>query len=388
LSPSLAPANFPSCARLLRPMHIVVTGGAGFIGSHIVDVLMTQGHVVTVVDNFFTGRKKNIAHWLGHPRFALVEADVAFLDVRLPIFSVIDQIYHLASPASPPHYEKDMLFTIRTNSDGTRKMLELAAVTNARLLFTSTSEVYGDPQVHPQPETYHGNVNTMGPRSCYDEGKRLGETLCYAYARQRGVTIRIARIFNTFGPRMHPDDGRVVSNFITHALSGKPLTIYGEGKQTRSFQYVSDLVAGLVALMNSDAETLQVPREGVVGSVAPFAVNLGSSFEMSVVDFAEKVRTIVSPENPAPIVKKEATQDDPHQRQADSSRAKALLGWQPQVSLDDGLRLTVAYFKEELGLSTKESKQIREDEPPLWVTTRVNKHLTEMRNSLGNNKHI
>ncbi|KAM5253522.1 UDP-glucuronic acid decarboxylase 1 isoform 4-T4 [Hipposideros larvatus] len=229
---------------------ILITGGAGFVGSHLTDKLMMDGHEVTVVDNFFTGRKRNVEHWIGHENFELINHDVVE-----PLYVEVDQIYHLASPASPPNYMYNPIKTLKTNTIGTLNMLGLAKRVGARLLLASTSEVYGDPEVHPQSEDYWGHVNPIGPRACYDEGKRVAETMCYAYMKQEGVEVRVARIFNTFGPRMHMNDGRVVSNFILQALQGEPLTVYGSGSQTRAFQYVSDLVNGLVALMNSNVSS-------------------------------------------------------------------------------------------------------------------------------------
>merc|ERR1711871_10587 len=246
---SVPTRNYPPVINLpdSRKMRILVTGGSGFVGSHLVDRLMMEGHSVTVIDNMFTGRKKNVAQWLGHPNFQLLVHDVVE-----PIFLEVDQIYHLACPASPPHYQYNPIKTIKTSTEGTLHMLGLAKRVRARMLLTSTSEVYGDPEVHPQKETYWGNVNPIGPRACYDEGKRVAETMMYAYQSQSHVDVRVARIFNTFGPRMHPNDGRVVSNFIIQALQGKDITIYGDGSQTRSFQYVDDLVDGLIKLMNSN----------------------------------------------------------------------------------------------------------------------------------------
>ena len=281
---------------------ILVTGGAGFVGSHLVDALMLQGHAVTVIDNLFTGRMSNLAHWLGHPNFRFEQHDVT-----QPFMIEVDQIYHLACPASPPHYQYNPIKTIKTSTMGTMNMLGLAKRTYARMLFTSTSEVYGDPEVHPQAESYLGNVNVWGPRSCYDEGKRVAETMCYTYQREQNVEVRVARIFNTFGPRMHPSDGRVVSNFIIQALQGKPITIYGDGSQTRSFQYVQDLVVGLIKLMNSDAST---------------PVNIGNPDEYTIKQFAEKIRDLVrgaaapprapSPPRGSPLVAECPTPLAPH----------------------------------------------------------------------------
>lgn len=305
---------------------ILITGGAGFVGSHLVDLLMKEGHEVTVLDNFFTGRKKNVEHWIGHPNFELVHHDVVE-----PYLQEVDEIYHLASPASPPHYMFNPIKTIKTNTIGTLNLLGLAKRCGARLLLASTSEIYGDPQVNPQPETYWGHVNPNGPRSCYDEGKRIAETMCYAYQKQDGVDVRVARIFNTFGPRMHIGDGRVVSNFIIQALQDQPMTIYGDGKQTRSFQYVSDLVAGLVALMNSNYS---------------LPVNIGNPDEYTMTQFAEVIKEELH--SKSQIVYYPKSQDDPNQRKPDIRRAKEMIGWAPKVSVMEGLRKTIQYFKAEL----------------------------------------
>jgi len=311
--------NIPDSHR----MKILVTGGAGFVGSHLVDKLMMEGHEVVVLDNFFTGQKKNIEHWLHHPNFSLVVHDVIE-----PIMLEVDQIYHLACPASPPHYQYNPIKTIKTSTMGTINMLGLAKRVKARMLLTSTSEVYGDPQVHPQEETYWGNVNPIGPRSCYDEGKRVAETMMYAYRDQSKVEVRVARIFNTFGPRMHPNDGRVVSNFIIQALQNKPLTIYGEGKQTRSFQYVSDLVNGLHALMNGEYDQ---------------PVNLGNPDEYEVREFAEYVKKMSNSTSEIEFLEK--SQDDPSQRKPAIEVAKQELGWKPEISVKDGLKKTIDYFQ-------------------------------------------
>jgi len=302
---------------------ILVTGGAGFVGSHLVDKLMMEGHEVTVVDNFFTGQKKNVAHWMHHPNFSLVVHDVTE-----PIMAEVDQIYHLACPASPPHYQFNPVKTIKTSTMGTLNMLGLAKRVKARILLTSTSEIYGDPQVHPQAEGYWGNVNPIGPRSCYDEGKRVAETMMYSYRDQSKVEVRVARIFNTFGPRMHPNDGRVVSNFIIQALQEKPLTVYGEGDQTRSFQYVSDLVDGLHALMNGDYDG---------------PVNLGNPDEYTMVQFAEFVKEQTGSQSAIRFLSK--TQDDPSKRKPDISLAKQKLDWEPKMSVTEGLVNTIEYFQ-------------------------------------------
>ncbi|CAI4224554.1 unnamed protein product [Auanema sp. JU1783] len=305
---------------------ILVTGGAGFVGSHLVDRLMRDGHEVIALDNYFTGRKRNIEHWIGHPNFELVHHDVIN-----PYFAEVDQVYHLASPASPPHYMYNPVKTIKTNTLGTINMLGLAKRTKATVLLASTSEVYGDPEVHPQPESYWGHVNTIGPRSCYDEGKRVAESLMVAYSKHDGISIRIARIFNTFGPRMHMNDGRVVSNFIIQALQGKPMTVYGNGSQTRSFQYVDDLVDGLIKLMNSNYS---------------LPVNLGNPEEHTIQKFAHIIRDLVG--SASDIVKKPSQEDDPQQRRPDIDRAAKEIGWKPNVSMHEGLRKTIAYFRDEL----------------------------------------
>lgn len=334
--------RFPPVAQLGTTMRkrILVTGGAGFVGSHLVDRLMQQGHEVTVLDNFFTGRKANVRHWIGHPHFDLVEGDVV-----TPFMRECDQIYHLACPASPPHYQYNAIKTLKTSTLGTLNMLGLARRVRARLLFTSTSEVYGDPDVHPQPESYHGNVNTLGPRACYDEGKRVAETMCLAYHQQHGVDVRVARIFNTFGPRMHPCDGRVVSNFIMAALTDEDLRVHGSGTQTRSFQYVSDLIDGLVALMNSTGGS--GAGDDACNGVVP--VNLGNPGEISMTDFAALVTSLVDGTTSA-VVHVAATKDDPRRRQPDIRRAKRLLRWRPRVSVEEGLARTIEYFRGELPL--------------------------------------
>lgn len=320
--------NFPPIMNLpdTRKMRIVVTGGSGFVGSHLVDKLMMEGHSVTVIDNMFTGRKKNIAQWQGHPNFQLM-----IHDVIEPIFLEVDQIYHLACPASPPHYQYNPIKTIKTSTEGTLNMLGLAKRVKARMLLTSTSEVYGDPEIHPQKETYWGHVNPIGPRACYDEGKRVAETMMYAYETQSKVNVRVARIFNTFGPRMHPNDGRVVSNFIIQALQGKDITIYGEGLQTRSFQFVDDLVEGLIRLMNSNYSQ---------------PVNIGNPEEYTVKDFASLIKEITGSNSTVKFLS--STKDDPKQRKPDIGVAIEELGWSPKVSVRAGLGKTIAYFRDEL----------------------------------------
>lgn len=307
-------------------LRILVTGGSGFVGSHLVDRLMMQGHQVTVLDNMFTGRKKNVGQWLGHPNFQLIVHDVVE-----PIMLEVDQIYHLACPASPPHYQYNPIKTIKTSTEGTLNMLGMAKRVQARMLLTSTSEVYGDPEVHPQKETYWGHVNPIGPRACYDEGKRVAETMMYAYESQAHVEVRVARIFNTFGPRMHPNDGRVVSNFIIQALQGKDITIYGNGEQTRSFQYVDDLVEGLIRLMNGNYSQ---------------PVNLGNPDEYKVKDFARLIKEITKSNSTINFLP--ATKDDPRQRKPDITTAKRELGWEPRVPVRVGLEKAVAYFAKEL----------------------------------------
>lgn len=304
---------------------ILVTGGAGFLGSHLCEYLLDQGHDVLCVDNFYTSTRRNIIHLLDNPNFELMRHDVTF-----PLYVEIDQIYNLACPASPIHYQRDPVQTTKTIVHGAINMLGLAKRTGARILQASTSEVYGNPQVHPQTEDYWGNVNPIGVRSCYDEGKRCAETLFFDYQRQLGTEIKVARIFNTYGPRMLPNDGRVVSNFIVQALQGRDITIYGDGSQTRSFCFVDDLVDGLVRLMNSKPE-LTGP------------VNLGNPGEFTISELAEKVVEITH--GSSKIVFEPLPQDDPTQRQPDITLAKAELGWEPKVVLDDGLVPTVDYFR-------------------------------------------
>ena len=304
----------------------LVTGGAGFLGSHLIDRLMEAGEEVICVDNYFTGRKDNVRHWIGHPRFELIRHDVTD-----PLRLEVDRIWHLACPASPVHYQHNPIKTAKTSFLGTYNMLGLARRVGARLLLASTSEVYGDPEVHPQPESYRGCVNTIGIRSCYDEGKRIAETLCFDYQRRHGTEIRVMRIFNTYGPRMLPDDGRVVSNFIVQALQGKPLTLYGEGSQTRSFCYVDDLIAGMMALMNGNH---------------PGPINIGNPGEFTIRQLAELVRDRIDPS--LPLTTQPLPQDDPLQRQPVIDLARHELGWEPKVSLEEGLEPTIAYFRERL----------------------------------------
>jgi UDP-glucuronate decarboxylase len=304
---------------------ILVTGGAGFLGSHLCDRLIADGRDVVCVDNFFTGAKDNVRHLLSHPRFELMRHDVTF-----PLYVEVSQIYNLACPASPVHYQYDPVQTTKTSVHGAINMLGLAKRTRARILQASTSEVYGDPEIHPQTEAYWGRVNPIGPRSCYDEGKRCAETLFFDYFRQHRVDIKVMRIFNTYGPRMHPNDGRVVSNFIVQALRGEDITMYGDGSQTRSFCYVDDLIEGMVRLMNS--------REGFTGPV-----NIGNPAEFTMLQLAELVLKQVG--GPSKIVFRPLPQDDPRQRQPDISLAKSELDWAPTVALEDGLRETIAYFR-------------------------------------------
>ncbi|AEG92701.1 UDP-glucuronic acid decarboxylase family protein [Ramlibacter tataouinensis] len=303
---------------------VLVTGGAGFLGSHLCERLLGEGHEVLCVDNFFTGSKRNVAHLLGHPRFELMRHDVV-----LPLQVEVDQIYNLACPASPPHYQHDPVQTTKTSVLGALHLLELARRTGARIFQASTSEVYGDPERHPQAEDYWGHVNPVGVRSCYDEGKRCAETLFMDYHRQHGVDVRIARIFNTYGPRMHPNDGRVVSNFIVQALRGEPLTVYGQGEQTRSFCYVDDLVEGFVRFMRRDAP-------------CPGPINLGNPGEFTIAALAEQVINLTN--SRSPIVHKPLPADDPTQRRPDIARAREKLGWEPTVQLREGLVRTIAYF--------------------------------------------
>ena len=307
-------------------MRNLITGGAGFLGSHLVDRLMQANEEVICLDNYFTGRKVNVQRWIGHPNFEVIRHDVTE-----PIKLEVDRIWHLACPASPVHYQFNPVKTAKTSFLGTYNMLGLARRTQARFLLASTSEVYGDPEIHPQPETYRGSVNTTGIRSCYDEGKRIAETLCMDYKRMHDTEIRIARIFNTYGPRMLLDDGRVISNFIVQALRGEPLTIYGEGTQTRSFCYVDDLIEGIIRMMNST-------------QTGP--INIGNPNEFKILKLAELIIDKINPS--LSIIKKQLPEDDPMQRQPVIELAKTKLDWQPKIELQDGLDHTITYFKEKL----------------------------------------
>ena len=312
-------------------MRNLITGGAGFLGSHLVDRLMQKGEEVICLDNYFTGRKSNINEWIGHPNFELIRHDVTE-----PIKLEVDRIWHLACPASPIHYQFNPIKTAKTSFLGTYNMLGLARRVGARFLLASTSEVYGDPEIHPQPESYRGCVNTIGIRSCYDEGKRIAETLCFDYQRMHGTEIRVMRIFNTYGPRMLPDDGRVVSNFIVQALQGKPLTLYGEGNQTRSFCYVDDLIEGMLRLMSGDTSG---------------PVNIGNPNEFTIRQLAELVRDQINPN--LELIRKPLPQDDPLQRQPVIDLARRELGWEPKISLQEGLHPTINWFRETLESRTR-----------------------------------
>lgn len=308
-------------------MRILITGGAGFLGSHLCERLLNQGNEVVCLDNYFTGRKANIAHLLENPYFELMRHDVVD-----PFKLEVDQIYNLACPASPVHYQHNPIKTTKTSVMGAINCLGLAKRVNARVFQASTSEVYGDPSVHPQPESYWGNVNTIGIRSCYDEGKRCAETLFFDYHRQNQVDIRVVRIFNTYGPRMLADDGRVVSNFIVQALKGEDITVYGEGQQTRSFCYVDDLIEGFIRLMNQDQ---------VLGPM-----NIGNPGEFTILELAQKVIELTG--SKSKIVYRPMPQDDPQQRQPDITQAKSVLGWEPKVQLEGGLKKTIKYFEGQL----------------------------------------
>ncbi len=310
----------------ITPKRVLVTGGAGFLGSHLCEALVAAGHDVLCVDNYFTGSKENLAALLDHPRFEAMRHDITF-----PLYVEADEIYNLACPASPIHYQFDPVQTTKTSVVGAINMLGLAKRTHARVLQASTSEVYGDPEITPQPEEYRGNVNPLGPRACYDEGKRCAETLFFDYHRQHKTRVKVVRIFNTYGPRMHPNDGRVVSNFVLQALLGEDLTIYGEGRQTRAFCYVSDLIAGLVRMMESP-ETLIGP------------INLGNPHEITVRDLAERILAITG--SRSRMVFRPLPADDPMQRCPDIAKARRELGWEPKVALHDGLTRTIEYFED------------------------------------------
>ncbi len=310
---------------------VLVTGGAGFLGSHLCDRLIQSGADVLCLDNFYTGSKQNVAHLLGRPNFELMRHDVTF-----PLYVEVDRIFNLACPASPIHYQRDPVQTTKTSVHGAINMLGLAKRVKARILQASTSEVYGDPEVHPQPESYWGRVNTTGPRACYDEGKRCAETLFFDYWRQHQLQIKVVRIFNTYGPRMHPNDGRVVSNFIVQALKGEPITIYGTGSQTRSFCYVDDLIEAMLRMMDTHADF-----------VGP--VNIGNPGEFTMLELAELTLKLTG--SRSRLVFEPLPADDPKQRQPDISLAKQALDWQPRVSLEDGLKETIAYFRRELQIA-------------------------------------
>lgn len=313
---------------------ILVTGGAGFLGSHLIDRLMERGDDVVCVDNYFTGTKRNIEQWIGHPRFELLRHDVTF-----PLYVEVDQIFNLACPASPIHYQHDPVQTTKTSVHGAINMLGLAKRVKARIFQASTSEVYGDPAVHPQVESYWGNVNPIGPRSCYDEGKRCAETLFFDYHRQHKLDIRVARIFNTYGPRMHPNDGRVVSNFIVQALRGEDITIFGNGSQTRSFCYVDDLIDGILRFMD-----LPSGPDGQPGPPGP--INIGNPVEFSMLELANTVIKLTG--SKSQIIHLPLPQDDPLQRKPDVSLAKQYLDWTPTVKLEEGLSKTISYFSKAL----------------------------------------
>jgi UDP-glucuronate decarboxylase len=309
-------------------MRILVTGGAGFIGSHLCERLLSDGHEVACLDNFFTGKQDNVAHLRGRPDFTVLDQDV-----MAPFAAEVERIFHLACPASPVHYQRDPVRTLKTSVLGTINALELARDRGARLLLASTSEVYGDPTVHPQSEGYWGYVNPIGPRACYDEGKRVAETLCFDYHRRDGVDIRVIRIFNTYGPRMAMNDGRVVSNFVVQALRGDDITLYGDGSHTRSFCYVDELVEGMVRMMDQESDS------------GP--VNLGNPVEHTMRELAEAVLALTG--SRSKLVHHPLPKDDPTRRRPDITRARALLGWEPRISLEEGLTRTIAYFRAQLG---------------------------------------
>ena len=307
---------------------VLITGGAGFIGSHLSEALLAHGHEVICVDNCFTGTKRNIYHLMDNPRFEFIRHDVTF-----PLYVEVDEIYNLACPASPIHYQHDPVQTTKTSVHGAINMLGLAKRVKAKIFQASTSEVYGDPALHPQPESYWGNVNPIGTRSCYDEGKRCAEALFFDYYRQHNLSIKVARIFNTYGPKMHPDDGRVVSNFIVQALNNKPITVFGDGSQTRSFCFVDDLIKGIYLMMNSDPEF-----------VGP--VNLGNPIEITMLELADTILKLTH--SNSKLVYLPLPKDDPPRRQASIELAKEKLGWEPKITLEDGLKRTIKYFKNNL----------------------------------------
>jgi len=309
----------------MKKKRVLITGGAGFLGSHLCDRMIQAGNEVVCVDNFFTGTKENILHLLDHPSFELIRSNICD-----PLHIEVEEIYNFACPASPFHYQADPIQTIKTNVHGTMNMLDLARKVKGKVIQASTSEVYGDPHVHPQTEAYWGNVNPIGFRSCYDEGKRTAETLCFDYFRQYQLPIKVVRIFNTYGPRMHPNDGRVVSNFIVQALRNQPLTIYGTGKQTRSFCFVDDLIDGVLLMMNSSPS--------VVGPI-----NLGNPAEFRIIDLAKKILELT--DSRSELIFKNLPSDDPKQRKPDINRAKSTLGWQPSTDLEQGLLSTIEYFE-------------------------------------------
>jgi UDP-glucuronate decarboxylase len=335
IAPATVMAMFPDA--MLLPRRVLVTGGAGFIGSHLCERLLETGCEVLCVDNFFTGSRRNIEHLLDHPRFEILRHDVTF-----PLHVEVDEIYNLACPASPVHYQWDPVQTTKTSVLGAINMLGLAKRLRGKILQASTSEIYGDPEVHPQQESYWGHVNPIGPRSCYDEGKRCAETLFFDYNRQHNLRIKVLRIFNTYGPRMKPNDGRVVSNFIVQALNDQPITIYGDGLQTRSFCFVDDLVRGMIGLMNTP--------DRITGPI-----NCGNPNEFTIRDLAEKVIAMTG--SRSRIVHRPLPQDDPRQRRPDISQAQELLNWQPLVMLTEGLQRTISYFEK---LQSKERKRVRE----------------------------
>jgi len=322
------------------PQRTLVTGGAGFIGSHLCERLLADGHEVLCLDNYFTGRKRNIAHLLTNPRFELITHDVT-----QPILLEVDWIFNLACPASPIHYQYNPVKTTKVNVLGALNMLGLAKRVRARILQASTSEVYGDPEVHPQREEYWGSVNPIGRRSCYDEGKRVAETLFFDYLRQNSVDVKVIRIFNTYGPRMRPDDGRVVSNFIMQALHNKPITIYGDGSQTRSFCYIDDMIEGMIRMMDYETSTKKKSRDYTKPYVSGFPgpINIGNPHEVTIREIAEKVVNLSR--SRSTIVYEELPEDDPRRRCPDITKAKQLLDWTPKVALDDGLKKTIEYFR-------------------------------------------